>query len=640
MRTPFGSSRLSIFSATLVALLLVGVVPGLTGAGCARDPRPGDPTVTPPPPEPPPPPMFNPPAGRIDTTPLACDAPADPGPFTFEAIAGWRDDADAAYAMVHDDLCGPELRGIDRVALPALEMRNLTATLGPFVKICEDFQLWDMVKAAQAKGHEIANHSLTHVNVRPSNAAAEITMSKRIFDSMLPVPVTFFIFPYDDFSDATIGLVRDAGHLGARAGSRDDNDGADAPPINGREPGNDHTLEFDAWPRAYSKYASFPESAILDLHVHRAIEKKGFALREFHSVTTRDVAPLAGEGFGPVPLRLYERHLDFLVNAWKANKVWTSTASTILRYRRARSACTASIAGGTVTFDTTAAECTRYATPLSVIVKTANDVAGLGAVQAGKPVFVRKLGPARFSVTADPTAGAVALNGCATPVAAVDSSIVLPEVPRPVQSVCELESVRGSGMPGRMDDFEREPAALQVLPNPGQGDGRSGSWSWHPPQSTGATIVTEGRNRVLRFEGARPGKWSGVTLAFIGGNGAGSCYDVRAYRGLRFKVKGTVESPDNPSLAGKIIVSLVSAETQSKKFGGDLTGEGGHFNAVVEIGPAWTEVSLDFASFGKPTWGDSMSAATLALDKLQAIDWGTTEKNAVIDLYLDDVTLY
>jgi hypothetical protein len=153
-------------------------------------------------------------------------------------------------------------------------------------------------------------------------------------------------------------------------------------------------------------------------------------------------------------------------------------------------------------------------------------------------------------------------------------------------------------------------------------------------------IVSEGKGRVLRFTGTRPGKWSGVTLAFLGGNGAGSCYDARAYRGLRFKVKGAVETPDNPGLAGKIIVSLISAETQSQKFGGDLKGEGGHFNVPVEVGANWTQVSLTWADFGKPTWGDSMTQSELALGKLQAIDWGTTEKTAVLELYLDDIELF
>ncbi|HEY0715497.1 MAG TPA: hypothetical protein VGF45_22640, partial [Polyangia bacterium] len=251
----------------------------------------------------------------------------------------------------------------------------------------------------------------------------------------------------------------------------------------------------------------------------------------------------------------------------------------------------------------------------------------------------RKLGPSRFSVTADPAAGDVQLSGCETPVSTVDSTVTLPAKPTPAQSVCDLETVAGSGTPGRMDTFERDAASLQILPNPGQADGRNGSWSWHPT-NTMARIVPEGRGHVLQYAGNRPGRWSGVTLAFLGGNGAGTCYDARAYTGVRFKVKGSIQTTDNVLLSGKVIVSLISAETQSQRFGGDLKGEGGHFFAAVEVSPNWTVVSLPFSAFVRPTWGQTANLMEPALAKLQAIDWGTTDGSAVFELYLDDIELY
>ena len=452
----------------------------------------------------PPAPMFGTPAGRVEDGPFECPATAASGAITFEKIAEWRDDATAAYTMIHDDMCGPELRGIDRIAMPALEMRNLTATMGPFVQVCQEANLWDMVRGAQAKGHEIANHSFTHLNIRMDNAGKEVMMAKMVFDMQLMKPVTFYVFPYDDFSAPTVDMVKMAGHIGARAGVRDDNDGFDNPPINLATPENDMELEFDAWPRAYSKYASFAENRILDLHVYNAIDKKGFAVREFHSITTRDKSNVAGEGFGPVPLRIYEAHLDFLWKAWKANKVWTSTASTIIRYRHARTACKASVNGTNIVFDTSAAECTQYATPISVIVTTAMDVPGLKAIQGGKAVPVRKLAASRFSITADPTAGNVELGGCSTAPPTVDPTLQLDPRPMPANSVCDLESLKGVGMPGRMDDLERPPTLLQVLPNPSQGDDRNGSWSWYP-QSATAEIVPDGMNRALKYTGTMPG---------------------------------------------------------------------------------------------------------------------------------------
>src|SRR5436190_22582308 len=65
-------------------------------------------------------PDLRPAAGKVDTKPFECIATSDPGGFTFDHIAVWRDDAKAAYTMIHDDMCGRDLRGIDRLAVPAL----------------------------------------------------------------------------------------------------------------------------------------------------------------------------------------------------------------------------------------------------------------------------------------------------------------------------------------------------------------------------------------------------------------------------------------------------------------------------------------------------------------------------------------
>jgi hypothetical protein len=436
-----------------------------------------------------------------------------------------------------------------------------------------------------------------------------------------------------------------AGHIGARAGSRDDNDGFGNPPINSAMPDNDMTLEFDAWPRAYSKYTSFRETEILNLHVFNAIEKKGFAVREFHSVTTKDPPPLNGEGFGPVPLKIYEDHLDFLYKAWKANKVWTSTASTILRYRQARMACTATVTDTSISFNTSNPKCAQFATPISVIVNTAMDVPGLKAVQGGKPVSVRKLAAKRFSITADPTAGNVDIGGCMNIPPTVDEAMPLPAKPLPANSVCDLEQVKGTGMPGAMDTLERAPVQLQLLPNPMQRDGRTGSWSWYP-QTASAGIFTDGpmadgKNRAMRFAGMGLANWAGVTLAFLGGNGAGSCYDATAYKGLRFRIKGAVNAPNDAMLNGKVVVSLVTAETQAQRYGGDLKAtEGGHFNFIIPVSAEWATFSIPWEMFNRPTHGATTALTAPALTKLQAVDWGVSNLAATFEILIDDIELF
>jgi hypothetical protein len=469
------------------------------------------------------------------------------------------------------------------------------------------------------------------------NAPSEVAMAKEAFDLQLERPVEFYIFPFDFWTPETLAAVEAAGHIGARAGNRDDNDGFENPPINPPEPGNDLEVEFDVWPRSYSKYASwFPED-ILTRHVWYAIDSGGWAVREFHSVSEEEEPPQDGsQGFGPVPLSVYEDHLDFLNEAWATGYVWTAPPSTVIRYRHARTACKASVSGSTIEYDTSDPECSQFATPISVIVETANDVPGLEAIQDGAVVPTRKLGSGLFSVTADPTIGPVELAGCAIDSFGIADGEPPPPNP-PANSVCDIQTVTGTGSPGLMDDLERDAASLQLFPNPAQGDGRDGSWSWYPG-NVEVTIVDDGGNRVLRYSGDNLMAWTGVTLAFLGGNGAGSCYDASEYTGLRFRIRGSVMSGDE--LNGRIILSLVTAETQTVTFGGDLDGMGGHFHSQVMISDTWQTVELPWSSFMPPTWGDSMSLTELAVGKLQAIDWGVTNMASSFQVELDDIELY
>lgn len=562
--------------------------------------------------------------------------PASAGTFAYEKVATWVDDAQAAYTMIHDDMCGAQLHGIEDQAIPALDARGLKAGVAPIADECDQNDRWATVVDAERRGHEIVSHSYTHVQITAANAGREIAEAKTAMDVHLTHPITFFVFPYDFFSAATVATVQSSGHLGTRAGNRDDNDGFTMPPINPVEPTNDYAVEFDVWPRSYSKYALYYPADMLNVHVYNAIERGGWAVREFHSVIA-DGSSAADQGFGPITRSDYERHLDFLVAARDKGVLWTAPPSTVLRYRHARTACKAAVSGDTITYDTSSAECLTYATPLSVIVTTTEDLPRVDGTQNGVPVATRKLGPRRFSITADPTAGPVQLAGCSNPGYANDPSIELLPRPQPAASVCQIETVTGSGTPGKMDNLERSPDELQILPNPSQGDGRTGTWSWYP-QDAQVTIAMDGANRVLRYTGTGLARWSGATLAFLGGNGAGTCYDASPYGGIRFKIKGSVVSSDD--LNGKIVISLVSAETQSRLYGGDLNGEGGHFNKVIPVTASWQTISIPWAELNKPTWGATATLTAVARAKLQAIDWGVSNMTTSFDIQIDDVELY
>ena len=584
-------------------------------------------------------PLREPCCGTVETKPVTCQGPANAGAFTYDKIATWRDDAKAAYSMIHDDFCGPALRGTDTYAVPALLKRNLTAAVGPFVQVCQAGNIWNIVQTAEDNGNEIVNHSYTHPNITIANAPLEVVMSKAQFDMRTRNPVTFFIFPFDYWTADTVKAVSDAGHFGARAGVRDTYDGFTNPPVNPPEPTNDLALVFDVWPRTYSKYALFQGNDVLNQHVWAAIDKGAYAVREMHSISPQDLPPQDGsQGFGPVPLHVYEDHLDFLVNAWKANLVWTSPPSTVIRYRHARTKCLASVSANTINFDITDPDCLKFATPISVIVHTANDVPGVNALQSGAPVFTRKLGPNTFSIDADPTAGGVTLEGCATPSSTVDPTVQLPARPMPAKSVCDLQQVVGTGSNGSMDSLDRLPDQLRIIPNPDQADGRTGSWSWYPATATGAVIQREGTNGYLKYAAANLGAFAGATLAFLGGNGAGSCYDGSAYKGFHFKLRGNVSSTD--SLSGSIVVSVITAETQTQKYGGDLVGQGGHFHKIVPITPDWQTVTITWKDLDPPSFGDTLNMTKLATTKLQALDFGVTSAATKFELDLDEIYLF
>jgi hypothetical protein len=176
--------------------------------------------------------MPPPPGGVIPSTATACTATTDAGAFTLGSIPTWRDDAVAAYVMIHDDMCGSTLRGIDQMAVPAMSMRGINAGLGPYVEACQDGNVWGILTDAEGLGNEIINHSYTHPNITMANAAHEVVESKAVFDGKVKNKLSFYIFPFDFFTPETIQAVAAAGHIGARAGSRDPFDGFENLPLN------------------------------------------------------------------------------------------------------------------------------------------------------------------------------------------------------------------------------------------------------------------------------------------------------------------------------------------------------------------------------------------------------------------------
>jgi hypothetical protein len=560
--------------------------------------------------------------------PRASCTSAPLGEIRVERIATWRDDARGAYSIVHDNVCAPQFSGILEVAVPALDKRGLKAGLAAVVSDCDGLALWPRLKSAAERGHEIVSQSTTHATVTPENAAREVEGAKKALERGTGAPVDFYAFPYDKFTPETIALVEKAGYKGARAGARNDFDGQRNPPVNPADPTNDFTVVFDVWPRLYSKYTLYDGADLLNVHVWDAIEKGGWAMRELYSIRLEGDAPEA-PGFGAVPLDVYEKHLDFLVEARRASYVWVDTPRAILSYRRARKACGVSAAGHRLTFDVSKPDCARFATPLSVVVTARADLPQITARQRGETVPVRPLGGGRFVVTADPTHGDVLLSGCAETAPGAATTAALPTRPKAAESVCELGRRVGAGDWWPIDDFERDELEFQAHELP--------LWTIYP-ESAEIKRVKEGSGAFMRFSGQALQAWSGASYMFTGREGAGICYDVNAHKGIRFKIRGTVVSGDE--FANKVFLSLLTSETRARIYGGDLEGSGGHFNLVLDLTADWRQVEVPWSSFARPTWGDTARLEKPALNKVQGFDWAIAGTAARFEVDLEDVELY
>src|SRR2546421_402677 len=90
--------------------------------------------------------------------------------------------------------------------------------------------------------------------VRFERIAVWLDDAKTTLERHTTGPVTFYVFPYDEFTADTVARVGKAGFLGSRSGNRDADNAIDHPPINGADPTNDFAIDFDVWPRSYSKY--------------------------------------------------------------------------------------------------------------------------------------------------------------------------------------------------------------------------------------------------------------------------------------------------------------------------------------------------------------------------------------------------
>lgn len=338
--------------------------------------------------------------------------PNGSGYISSAQVTTWKNGAKGAYSLVHDDYCSmyygndPYINIMD----PELKKRGLVAGFGMITGNCSE-QHWAAAKQMIANGHEIVSHSRTHPNPYIGDAELETQLNGAAADIAAKLDgyqASYFVWPGDAASSAAVDFLKTkTSYLGGRATHLVANGNVDYTTmpagVNAANFDNPYRIKWDLF-TVDGKWSLYPMgSEILNLHIDAAINQGVWTTRTAHGVDT---------GYWEtIPLNRYLAHLDYAKAKVDSGELWMDTPSNVIKYRYAREHCklitpTVMPFGG-VSFDTSSAECKKYATPLTLQLKNSLNFGGISAMQNGKLLNVRKGENDTYFVTVDPLAGSV-----------------------------------------------------------------------------------------------------------------------------------------------------------------------------------------------------------------------------------------
>ena len=384
-------------------------------------------------------------------------------------IAHWRNNATAAYSILHDDACdgsiGPPAHGtyglFDHWQEAA--QRGLRIALGTTTLECTNPPAaLDFLRATLASGYEIFSHSWFHCDHTLgreqcevwSDAAGQMLPLNQVYPQFgldtreklvdfemqhskawladrgnAGASPDFYSFPYDIYDEFAISRLAAAGYLGGRGGNRAagniNNWHINPDVVQGGDPLVDFRVTFDEYnaadtlgnPQNTSDYD--PPSLANYLAAVANGGLGGWGVQVLHGI--EDVS------FGTVALDLYRSHLDSVRALQDQGKLWVATPTEAIRYRRtnyhcglARSNADAVIsvdANGNLGFPGLAdPACPAYATEVTLVVTLPAGVDAVTATQNGNVLQVRAdATPGKVQVTANPVLGTINLQPVASP---------------------------------------------------------------------------------------------------------------------------------------------------------------------------------------------------------------------------------
>jgi Secretion system C-terminal sorting domain/Polysaccharide deacetylase/PA14 domain len=347
------------------------------------------------------------------------------------SYATWKDNARAAYTIVHDDFGDVTTLGITRYADTIAYNRGIKFSFGAITKACDDKD-WSDARRLMGHGHEIINHSHSHkcsyqsgscesYNIySPSDFSVELDGSTALIERNVGERPRFWIHPYDLSTPQVLDRLRNLGYLGTRSGRRST--------LNPSNFNDFFRINFHVFEPGFNLNA-------LNQTVRDAVSAGSYAMRELHGV--------GDLSWGVVSVSDYRSHLNFVKQQINAGNLWVATASEAITYRMQKDVYYPSVAYSssaktlTVNFKgASSVQPSLFKTPVTINIQ-------LNGLALGNPLTVKqggqtlsaKVSSSRITVNAYPYKGNIVIS-------APNSGNSLgcePNCPPPPPSTCDAD---------------------------------------------------------------------------------------------------------------------------------------------------------------------------------------------------------
>ena len=333
------------------------------------------------------------------------------------SIATFKNNMPSAYTLTMDDFGDGNVNGIENYADTICFNRGIVFTFGAIVGSC-DAQDWVNAKRLISHGHEIMNHSWNHKCGNPNTPwcvdlglwtekdfGVELLNSTNTIEAQAGKRPRFFIYPYDQFTDAANTYLKNIGYLGSRTGTYD---------------GFNLSNVQNPFQTAFWVYRDTSTPSELNSKVDETIQGKHWSIREVHGVQDGS--------WGSVPVADFRNHINYLKQKQDAKQLWVGNATQVISYIMQRNNYTP-----TSTYSSTTKKVTiawnqpgfdmadslgslDFTSPVTINVNMASvggNLNNLSVSQNGLPITNFTVSGTQLSINAYPHKGTITVSGFA-----------------------------------------------------------------------------------------------------------------------------------------------------------------------------------------------------------------------------------